>query len=141
MSVIKEFRAFAMKGNLIDMAVAFIMGGAFGKLVTSFIDGIVMPIIGKLTTGVDFKAMKYVIGDAKIDGNGKVIAEEVCIKYGEFITVFIDFVLVAFVMFLIVKAMNKAKEKLEEDIKTTPPPPTISEEQKLLTEIRDLLKK
>lgn len=139
--MIKEFRAFAMKGNLIDMAVAFVMGGAFGKLVSSFIDGMVMPVIGKLTTGVDFKAMKYVIGEAKMDNTGKVIAEEISIKYGEFITIFIDFVLVAFVMFLIVKAMNKAKEKLEQEAVPSSAPPTIPEEQKLLAEIRDLLKK
>ena len=139
--MMKEFRAFAMKGNLIDMAVAFVMGGAFGKLVTAFIDGMVMPVIGKLTTGVDFKAMKYVIGEAKLDSSGKIIAEAISINYGEFITIFIDFVLVAFVMFLIVKAMNKAKEKLEKEAATTPATPTISEEQKLLSEIRDLLKK
>jgi large conductance mechanosensitive channel len=140
MSIIKEFRTFAMKGNLIDMAVAFVMGGAFAKLVTSFIDGIVMPVVGKITTGMDFKAMKYIIAEAQTDANGKTIVQEVAIKYGEFITVFIDFVLVAFVMFLIVKAMNKAKEKLEEAPKpAAAPEPT--KEEKLLTEIRDLLKK
>jgi large conductance mechanosensitive channel len=140
MSIIKEFRTFAMKGNLIDMAVAFVMGGTFAKLVTSFIDGIVMPVVGKITTGMDFKAMKYIIAEAQTDANGKTIVQEVAIKYGEFITVFIDFVLVAFVMFLIVKAMNKAKEKLEEAPKpAAAPEPT--KEEKLLTEIRDLLKK
>lgn len=138
MGVFKEFNDFAMKGNLIDMAVAFVMGAAFTKLVTSFIDGIVMPVVGKLTTGVDFKSLKYVLSEAQTDTSGKIIATEASIKYGEFITVFIDFVLVAFVMFLVVKAINKAKRKQAAE---PPPTPAQSEEQKLLTEIRDLLKK
>ncbi|MGB3948301.1 MAG: large-conductance mechanosensitive channel protein MscL [Bacteroidia bacterium] len=141
MGVIKEFRDFAMKGNLIDMAVAFVMGGAFGKIVTGFIDGMVMPVVGKITAGVDFKSLKYVLSEAQTDATGKIIATEVSIKYGEFITLFIDFVLVAFAMFLVVKAMNKAKKKLEAEASAQPPaPPAISEEQKLLTEIRDLLR-
>lgn len=139
MSVIKEFKDFAMKGNLIDMAVAFVMGGAFGKVVSGFIDGLVMPIVGKITAGVDFKSLKYVMSEAQVDATGKIISAEASIKYGEFITIFIDFVLVAFAMFLVIKAMNKAKKKLEDEAVKTPP--AISEEQKLLTEIRDLLKK
>lgn len=138
MKIFKEFKEFAMKGNLIDMAIAFVMGGAFGKLVSGFIDGIVMPIIGKITAGVDFKSLKFILSEAKIDASGKVIAAEAAIKYGEFITIFIDFILIAFFMFLIVKAINKAKRK-QEAKPAVPPPPT--EEQKLLTEIRDLLKK
>ncbi len=111
--MIKEFKAFAMKGNLIDMAVAFVMGGSFGKVVSSFIDGMVMPIVGKLTTGVDFKSMKYVLSEARFDASGRIIAAEASVKYGEFITIFIDFILVAFVMFLVVKAMNRARQKQE----------------------------
>jgi large conductance mechanosensitive channel len=138
MGVIKEFKEFAMKGNLIEMAVAFVMGGAFGKLVSSFIDGMIMPVVGKITAGVDFKSLKYVLSEAQTDSSGKIIAAEASIKYGEFITVFIDFVLVAFVMFMVVKAVNKAKKKQE----ALPPQAIVAtEEQKLLTEIRDLLKK
>jgi large conductance mechanosensitive channel len=138
MSMMKEFKEFAMKGNLIDMAIAFVMGAAFGKIVTAFIDGMVMPLVGKLTAGVDFKSLKFVISDAVMDASGKVVTAETAIRYGEFITVLIDFLLVAFVMFMIVKSVNKMKRK-EEAAPVAPPPP--SEDVKLLTEIRDLLKK
>lgn len=137
MKIIKEFKEFALKGNLIEIAVAFVMGAAFGKVVSGFIDGIVMPIVGKITTGVDFKSLKYVLSEAQYDVSGKLLTPEASIKYGEFVTVLIDFTLVAFFMFIVVKAMNKAKNKKE----TTPekaPAPTV--EQTLLTEIRDLLK-
>jgi len=126
-----------LKGNLIEIAVAFVMGAAFGKVVSGFIDGIVMPIVGKITAGVDFKSLKYVLSEAQYDVSGKLLTPEASIKYGEFVTVLIDFTLVAFFMFIVVKAMNKAKNKKE----TTPekaPAPTV--EQTLLTEIRDLLK-
>jgi len=136
MNFFKEFKEFAMKGNLIDMAVAFVMGAAFGTLVNKFIEGMVMPLIGKLTADVDFNSLKWVLSDAKVDANGKVIAAEAVIKYGEFITAFINFLIIAFCMFMVVKAMNKMKRKDE----APPPPPELTEEQKLLTEIRDLLK-
>jgi len=137
MKIIKEFKEFDLKGNLIEIAVAFVMGAAFGKVVSGFIDGIVMPIVGKITAGVDFKSLKYVLSEAQYDVSGKLLTPEASIKYGEFVTVLIDFTLVAFFMFIVVKAMNKAKNKKE----TTPekaPAPTV--EQTLLTEIRDLLK-
>lgn len=134
MKMFKEFKEFAMRGNLIDMAVAFVMGAAFGKVVTSFIDGLVMPIVGKITSGVDFKSLKIIISDAKLNDAGKVISPETVIKYGEFITVTIDFVFVAFFMFLLVKAMNKIVKKQEKA-------PEAPAQEKLLTEIRDLLKK
>jgi large conductance mechanosensitive channel len=134
--VLKEFKHFAIKGNLIDMAVAFIMGGAFGKVVTSFIDGLIMPIVGLLTAGADFKSLKYILLHEKKDGSGQVLHNEIAIHYGIFITTIIDFLLVAFFMFLMVKAMNKAREKLElEKIKEN-----LTPDQALLTEIRDLLK-
>jgi len=133
----KEFKEFAMKGNLIDMAVAFVMGAAFGTLVTKFIEGMVMPLVGKLTAGVDFNSLKIVLSDAKVDETGKVIAAEAVIMYGEFITVLINFLIIAFCMFLVIKAMNKMKKKNEE----VQAPPAVSEEQKLLAEIRDLLQK
>ena len=135
MNFFKEFKEFAMKGNLIDMAVAFVMGGAFGTLVNKFIEGIVMPLVGKLTAGVDYNSLKFVMSEAKVDENGKIITEAAILRYGEFITVFINFLIVAFFMFLVIKAMNKVKRKNE-----TAPPPALTEDQKLLGEIRDLLK-
>lgn len=138
MSFAKEFKEFAMKGNLIDMAVAFVMGGAFGKVVSGFIDGLFMPVVGKITAGVDFQSLKFILSEAQYDAAGKLISAEASIKYGQFITIFIDFVLVAFCMFLLIKAMNKMKSK-EENKVVAPPAPT--KEELLLTEIRDLLKK
>jgi large conductance mechanosensitive channel len=124
-----------MKGNLIDMAVAFVMGAAFGKIVTGFIQGIVMPLIGKITANMDFKDMKYVLTEAHKDASGKDVPEA-SIKYGEFITDILDFVIVAFCMFLVVKTINKMKKKQEE----VPAPVEPTKEELLLTEIRDLLK-
>ena len=138
MSMIKEFKEFAMKGNLVDMAIAFVMGAAFAKVVSGFIDGMVMPVVGKLVAGVDFASLKYILSETQIDASGKVIAAEASIKYGEFITIMIDFILVAVVMFMIIKAINKMKKK-QAEIPATPPEPT--EDQVLLREIRDLLKK
>lgn len=138
MGMLKEFKEFAMKGNLVDMAVAFVMGAAFGKIVSSFINGLVMPIIGFLTAGIDFKDLKFVLSEAEMDAAGKVIKPEAALMYGEFITVFIDFVIVAFVMFLVVKAMIKAKKK---QVEAPPAPPALTKEEELLSEIRDLLKK
>jgi large conductance mechanosensitive channel len=138
MGMLKEFKDFAMKGNLVDMAVAFVMGAAFGKIVSAFINGMVMPIVGVLTTGIDFKDLKIVLSEAQLDAAGKVIKPEAALMYGDFITVFIDFIIVAFVMFLVVKAMIKAKKK-QEEVPSAPPAPT--KEQELLSEIRDLLKK
>lgn len=138
MGMMKEFKEFAMKGNLVDMAIAFVMGGAFGKVTTSFIEGIVMPIVGKLTGGVDFSKMQYKIKDAELDAAGKETAAAVFIKYGAFITTVVDFIVVAFVMFMIVKTINKMKKK-EEAAPAAPPAPTATET--LLAEIRDALKK
>jgi large conductance mechanosensitive channel len=138
MGMMKEFKEFAMKGNLVDMAVAFVMGGAFGKVVSGFIDGLVMPVIGKLTTGIDFKAMVYELSPALYDANGKMVSEAVSIKYGNFITILIDFTIVAFVMFMVVKAMNKMKKKEEEKAPVIVEP---SITEKLLMDIRDSLKK
>jgi len=138
MGFIKEFKEFAVKGNLIDMAVAFVMGAAFGKVVTGFINGLVMPIVGKIVSGVDFNSLKIVLSEAKFDETGKEIAAEAAIKYGEFITILIDFTLVAFFMFMLIKAINKFKRK---QVETPAPTPEPTADQKLLTEIRDLLKK
>ena len=132
MGMLKEFKEFAMKGNLVDMAVAFVMGAAFGKLVSSFIDGLVMPLVGYLTAGTDFSDLVLKLPSFR---EGR---EPVILTYGSFITVLIDFLVVAFVMFLVIKGMNRLKRK-----EVAPPPadPTPSAEETLLTEIRDLLKK
>jgi large conductance mechanosensitive channel len=131
--MLKEFKDFAMKGNLIDLAVGFVMGAAFTKVTNAFIGGMVMPLVG-LIQGKDLKDWKLVLKDAVME-NGKEKTAEVSIKYGDFISLTMEFLIVAFVMFLVVKAVNKLKKKKEEE----PTPPTKSEE--LLTEIRDLLKK
>jgi large conductance mechanosensitive channel len=144
MGMIKEFKEFAIKGNLVDTAIAFVMGAAFGKIVTAFIDGMVMPVIGQLTGGVDFSNLKKVLTPAVAeikDATGKVITPavaEVSIKWGAFITVAIDFLIVAFVMFMVIKAINKMKKKAEE-APVAPAEPSSTD--KLLAEIRDALKK
>lgn len=138
MGVLQEFKEFAMRGNLIDMAVGVVMGGAFGKVVSSFIDGMVMPAIGMITGGVDFTQMKFILKqgvDASADGTVAAVPE-VAIKYGTFVTDVITFVVVAFVVFMIIKAINKMKKA---EAAAPPPPPPAQEV--LLTEIRDLLKK
>ena len=143
--MIKEFKEFAMRGSLIDTAVAFVMGAAFGKIVSAFIDGIVMPLIGMLTGGVDFNDQKFILqkGVAAVkDGEAIITPEiaEVSLKYGTFITNVIDFIVVAFVVFMVIKGMNSAKKK-EEAAAQAPTPPAPSKEEGLLGEIRDLLKK
>ncbi len=134
MGFIKEFRDFAMKGNLVDMAVAFVMGGAFGKVVSSFTDGIVSPLIGMIG-GADLSKNMFVLKDAVIDATGKVTSESVVVKWGEFLTAVINFIIVAFVMFLVIKAINKMRKKQEEA------PAGPSSTDVLLMEIRDSLKK
>jgi large conductance mechanosensitive channel len=140
MGFIKEFKEFALNGNLVDLAVAVVIGGAFGKVVSSFIDGMVMPAIGMLTGGVDFNNMKKILKEGVAESknaDGSVIAAvpEVAIKYGTFITVAIEFLVVAFVVFMIIKAMNTMKKKQEEA------PAGPSSTDALLMEIRDALKK
>lgn len=133
-----------MRGNLIDFAVGVVVGGAFGKVTTAFIDGIVMPIIGKIIGGQDFSDLKFKIQDgtkAVLDSAGNLTTKEVpevYIRYGEFITTVIDFTAVALAMFIVIKAMNKLKEK-EKAAPSEPQSP--SNEEVLLGEIRDLLKK
>ncbi len=140
MGMLKEFKEFAMKGNLVDIAVAFVMGGAFGKVVTSFTEGLVAPLVGMLT-GKDLSknmiVLKKAVTEVK-DSAGTVVTEaqsEVALKWGAFVTAIIDFIIVAFVMFLIIKALNSLKKK-EEAAPAAPP-----EDITLLREIRDALKK
>ena len=136
MAILKEFKEFAMKGSLVDIAVAFVMGAAFAKVITSFTEGIISPLIG-LLGGADLSKKMYVIKEAVTDASGKVITEAVAIKWGDFITSIINFVIVAFVMFLIIKAINKIKAKREVAAAAAPPSST----DLLLMEIRDSLKK
>ncbi len=138
--MLKEFKEFALKGNLVDMAVAFVMGAAFTKLSTSFIEGLIMPMVGMLSGGMDF-TNKFVPLSDKVTATSLVEAKKqgAVLAYGDFITVAINFVIVAFVMFLVVKAINKAKALTEKPAAPAGPPEPTAEE-KLLTEIRDLLK-
>lgn len=138
MGFIQEFKDFAIKGNMVETAIAFVMGGAFGKVSSAFIDGMVMPAVGMLTGGQDFSAMKIILQEAVTDAAGKVTTPEVAISYGAFISTIINFLIVALVMFMIVKAMNNAR-KAEAEAPAPPPAPT--KEETLLGEIRDLLSK
>jgi large conductance mechanosensitive channel len=135
MGMLKEFKDFAMKGNLVDIAVGFVMGAAFKQVVTSFTGGIVSPLIG-LIFKADFKDLKYIVKDGVADEAGKVVGE-VAVLYGDFITNVIDFIIVAFVMFMIIKGINKTKKKEE----PAPEAPKGPSQEELLTEIRDLLSK
>jgi large conductance mechanosensitive channel len=141
MGFVKEFKEFAMKGSLIDLAIGFVMGAAFTKVTSKFIDGMVMPVVGMIQ-GKDLSDWKYKLKDAVLDDTGKEVSGEVAIKYGDFLTATIEFLIVAFFMFLIIKAMNKMKAKAEAEAAAAPAAaPVISNEEKLLTEIRDALKK
>ena len=132
MSMMKEFREFAMRGNVVDMAVGIIIGGAFGKIVTSFVNDVLMPPIGMAIGGVDFSELAITLKEA----SGDVAA--VTVNYGSFIQTVIDFIIIAFAIFMVVKAMNNLKKKEEA---APPVPPKPSAEENLLTEIRDILKK
>jgi large conductance mechanosensitive channel len=133
MSMISEFKAFAMRGNVIDLAVGVVIGGAFGKIVTSLVDQIIMPPIGMLTGGIDFNDLKWVLKPADETDPAHKVAE-VAIQYGAFINTLIQFLIIAFAIFMVVKAINKLSRKQEEA--PAAPPADVA----LLTEIRDLLK-
>ncbi len=128
-SFIKEFKAFAMKGNVLDLAVAVVIGAAFGKIVSSLVDNIIMPLVGMLVGGINFSGLSYSAGSATI-------------SYGLFLQAVVDFLIVAFVIFLVVKAINHAQKfGQEEKPKSEPKPVEPSEEVKLLREIRDSLRR
>lgn len=129
--MIKEFKEFIMKGNVLDLAVAVIIGGAFGAIVSSFVDDVIMPPIGFLLGGVDFSDLKLILSAA---GEG---TEEVAVRYGIFLQRIIDFLIIALVIFIVIKAYNRISKKQEEEA----PAPAGPTETDLLTEIRDLLKK
>ena len=136
--MLKEFKDFISKGNVLDLAVGLIMATYFGAIIKSLVNDIIMPPVGKMLGGVDFNELKYVISEAVMNAEGEVETAEVAVSYGAFINTIITFILVAFCMFMVVKGYNKMKKK-EEEAPAAPPAP--SNEEVLLGEIRDLLKK
>ena len=137
----KEFKDFAMKGNVIDMTIGVIIGGAFGKIVTSLVSDIIMPLLGLLTDGINFSSLKIVLSPAELDASGAVIRPENVLNYGLFIDTILNFLIIAFCIFIIIRTINQAKEKLTKHTEKTE---EVTEEavttESLLTEIRDLLK-
>lgn len=136
MSMLKEFKEFAMKGSLIDTAIAFVMGAAFATVSSSFINGIFMPIVALVFQVGDMDGMKIVLKSAVTDAAGVVTTPETAIMYGTFLGATINFIIVAFIMFMVIKGMNATKKKEEDAAPAAPPAQEV-----LLTEIRDLLKK
>ncbi len=136
--MLKEFKEFAMKGNLVDMAVGFVMGGAFATVVTAFIQGVFLPALSPLLGGLDFGSWKYIMTPEVLGADGEVVTQEVAILVGAFISAVISFLIVAFVMFMIIKGMNNMKKKEEEAPAEPAAPPR---QEVLLEEIRNLLAK
>jgi large conductance mechanosensitive channel len=135
--MLKEFRNFIMTGNVIDLAVAVILAGAIGLVVSGFVSDIMMPIVGHFTGGMDFADLKYVLSPVVVDAEGAVTTAENAIMYGKWINTLINLVIVGFVLFMIIKAYNKTKKPKEE----APAEPAGPTQEDLLAEIRDLLKK
>ncbi|MBO5687345.1 MAG: large-conductance mechanosensitive channel protein MscL [Alistipes sp.] len=142
MGFLQEFKAFALKGNVMDMAVGVIIGGAFGKIVTSLVNDVIMPPIGLVVGGVDFTDLNLTLKKAVVDAAGEVVTPAVTWNYGAFIQQVVDFAILAFCVFMMVKVMNRLMKKKEEEAPAPAPAPEPepSAEEKLLTEIRDLLK-
>ncbi|MBR5470952.1 MAG: large-conductance mechanosensitive channel protein MscL [Oscillibacter sp.] len=138
----EEFKTFAMRGNVIDMAVGVVIGGAFGKITTSIVNDIIMPLISMLTGGIDFSQWKWVLKEAVLNPDGTEAAVEVAVNFGNTIAIILDFIIIAFAVFCMVKGLNSLHRKKEEpapepEAEPAPPAPTTEE---LLAEIRDLLK-
>jgi large conductance mechanosensitive channel len=134
--MLKEFKEFALKGNLIDMAVGFVMGGAFATVVTAFIQGVFLPLLAPIMGGIDLSSITFTITPEVVDEAGEIVTPAAVVELGNFISAIISFIIVAFVMFLIIKGMNKMK-KAEE----AAPPPAPPRQEVLLEEIRNLLAK
>ncbi len=137
---LSEFKEFAMKGNVVDMAVGVIIGAAFGKIVTSLVNDVIMPVIGVLTGGVNFSDKKWIIQQAVADGE-TIVTPEVAVTWGAFVQTVIDFIIIAFCIFVAIKFMNKLKRAPEPAPAPEPEAPAAPTQEELLTEIRDLLKK
>lgn len=138
--MLKDFKNFAMKGNVIDMAVGVIVGGAFGKIVTSLVNDIIMPFFGFLTAGMDFKSLKWILSPAIVAENGVVEKAEAAIMYGNFLQNIIDFLIISFSIFMVIHMVTKTREKLSPKPEPAPEEPQKPTQEELLTEIRDLLK-
>lgn len=138
MGMISEFKEFAMRGNVIDLAVGVVIGAAFGKIVTALVEKVIMPPIGLLIGKVDFSELKWTLAEAQLAADGSELAPAVVIGYGEFINTIIQFLIVAFAIFMLIKALNRLARKKAE---APAAPPAPSEEVLLLREIRDNLKK
>lgn len=123
-----EFKKFAIRGNVIDLAVGVVIGGAFGKIVSSLVNDIIMPLVGLILGGIDFSKLSWKVGEAEV-------------KYGTFIQTVVDFFLIAFSIFIFIKLLNNLHERMKKQEETKQTAPTITKEQQLLTEIRDLLKR
>ena len=136
----EEFKKFAFKGNIIDMAVGVIIGGAFGKIVTALVNNIITPLISILTGKTNFTELKWVISEAQKDADGNVIVAENALLYGDFIQSVIDFFIIAFCIFIFLRVITKAKSKFEKKEEPAPEPPKGPTQEELLAEIRDLLK-
>jgi len=137
----KEFKEFAFKGNVLDMSIGVIIGGAFGKIVTSLVNDIIMPFFGFLTAGTDFKSLKFVLNPAQVDAAGAIIKPEAAIMYGNFLQNVFDFFIVAFCIFFFVNQVTKIRKKKEEPVpEPAPEEPAGPTTEELLAEIRDLLK-
>ena len=137
-----EFKAFAMRGNVVDMAVGVVIGGAFGKITTSIVNDLIMPCISMLTGGINFTDWKLVLKEAVLAADGAVQTAEVAINFGNTLAIILDFIIIAFAVFCMVKALNSLRRKKEEPAPAPEPEPEPepTAEEKLLTEIRDLLK-
>ena len=144
MGFLKEFKEFAMKGNVMDMAIGVIIGGAFGKIVTSLVNDLLMPLVGALIGNVDFTTLSVTLREAVMNGE-EVVKEAVTLNYGNFIQTTVDFLIVALCIFGMIKLINKASNMVKKPVEEAPaepaPAPEPTAEEKLLTEIRDLLKK
>ena len=134
---LKDFKQFSMRGNVFDMAVGVIIGGAFGKIVTSLVNDVIMPIVGKLVGGFNFSNLKFVLTEASVDAAGNEVPE-VALMYGNFIQTTVDFIIIAFCIFCFISLIGKLQRKKEEEPAAPPAP---SKEELLLTEIRDILAK
>ncbi len=136
----QEFKAFIMRGNLLDLAVAVILAGAFGAVVASFTNDVIMPPIGLALGGVDFSELAYTLKAAEVNADGSVASEAVQLRYGKFIQTIIDFLIIAFVIFMAVKGYNRMQQARQKEEAAAPAPPPGPTAEELLAEIRDLLK-
>lgn len=140
-TILQDFKAFAMKGNVIDLAIGVVIGGAFGKIVSSLVANVIMPPLGLLIGGVNFADLKWVMKAAEVGADGKEIAPAVSLDYGQFLQATFDFLIIAFSIFLFIRLITKLMTKKKEEAPAAPPtPPAPTQEEILLTEIRDLLK-